>query len=209
MYSTESRQLNRAAHCSPRGAYFFSPCIARANPLFKVLILDAQNCGREHLRHADIHKRTKGTPFPGAVRRRVQIFILNGIYFEFLYKIIESLILIHFELLINSVHRNLSIRQRGDCIKETGFFKWLSFHGKILVGLIIICRISHIKHTYGLPAFRQIQQVTCFLFIKIADPCCPQAKACGLHHHVCCHYGSDSRTFRISPIYISWKSFFG
>lgn len=35
MYSTESRQLNRAAQCSPRGAYFFSPCIARANPPFK------------------------------------------------------------------------------------------------------------------------------------------------------------------------------
>ena len=32
MYSTESRQLNRAARSSPRGAYFFSPCIARANP---------------------------------------------------------------------------------------------------------------------------------------------------------------------------------
>ena len=32
MYSTESRQLNRAARCSPRGTYFFSPCIARANP---------------------------------------------------------------------------------------------------------------------------------------------------------------------------------
>lgn len=36
MYSTESRQLNRAAHCSPRGAYFFSPCIARANPPFNL-----------------------------------------------------------------------------------------------------------------------------------------------------------------------------
>ena len=35
MYSTESRQLNRAARCSPRGTYFFSPCIARANPPFK------------------------------------------------------------------------------------------------------------------------------------------------------------------------------
>ena len=35
MYSTESRQLNRAARSSPRGAYFFSPCIARANPPFK------------------------------------------------------------------------------------------------------------------------------------------------------------------------------
>ena len=34
MYSTESRQLNRAARSSPRGAYFFSPCIARANPPF-------------------------------------------------------------------------------------------------------------------------------------------------------------------------------
>ena len=34
MYSTESRQLNRAARCSPRGTYFFSPCIARANPPF-------------------------------------------------------------------------------------------------------------------------------------------------------------------------------
>ena len=36
MYSTESRQLNRAARSSPRGAYFFSPCIARANPPFNV-----------------------------------------------------------------------------------------------------------------------------------------------------------------------------
>ena len=36
MYSTESRQLNRAARCSPRGTYFFSPCIARANPPFNV-----------------------------------------------------------------------------------------------------------------------------------------------------------------------------
>ena len=35
MYSTESRQLNRAARCSPRDAYFFSPCEARANPPFK------------------------------------------------------------------------------------------------------------------------------------------------------------------------------
>ena len=34
MYSTESRQLNRAARCSPRGTYFFSPCEARANPTF-------------------------------------------------------------------------------------------------------------------------------------------------------------------------------
>ncbi len=32
MYSTESRQLNRAARCSPWDTYFFSPCIARANP---------------------------------------------------------------------------------------------------------------------------------------------------------------------------------
>ena len=31
MYSTESRQLNRAARCSPWDTYFFSPCIARAN----------------------------------------------------------------------------------------------------------------------------------------------------------------------------------
>ena len=36
MYSTESRQLNRAARSSPRGAYFFSPCIARANPPFNL-----------------------------------------------------------------------------------------------------------------------------------------------------------------------------
>ena len=35
MYSTESRQLNRAARCSPRSAYFFSPCIARANPPYQ------------------------------------------------------------------------------------------------------------------------------------------------------------------------------
>ena len=35
MYSTESRQLNRAARCSPRGTYFFSPCIARANPPYQ------------------------------------------------------------------------------------------------------------------------------------------------------------------------------
>ena len=35
MYSTESRQLNRAARCSPEDAYFFSPCEARANPPFK------------------------------------------------------------------------------------------------------------------------------------------------------------------------------
>ena len=39
MYSTESRQLNRAARSSPRGAYFFSPCIARANPCFEVWFL--------------------------------------------------------------------------------------------------------------------------------------------------------------------------
>lgn len=32
MYSKESRQLCWAARCSPRGTYFFSPCIARANP---------------------------------------------------------------------------------------------------------------------------------------------------------------------------------
>ena len=36
MYSTESRQLNRAARCSPRGTYFFSPCEARANPPFSL-----------------------------------------------------------------------------------------------------------------------------------------------------------------------------
>ena len=36
MYSTESRQLNRAARCSPRGTYFFSPCIARANPPYSI-----------------------------------------------------------------------------------------------------------------------------------------------------------------------------
>ena len=36
MYSTESRQLNRAARCSPWDTYFFSPCIARANPPFNV-----------------------------------------------------------------------------------------------------------------------------------------------------------------------------
>ena len=35
MYSKESRQLCWAARCSPRGTYFFSPCIARANPPFK------------------------------------------------------------------------------------------------------------------------------------------------------------------------------
>ena len=49
MYSTESRQLNRAARSSPRGAYFFSPCIARANPPFnvdKVKAEAAQNAGR-------------------------------------------------------------------------------------------------------------------------------------------------------------------
>ena len=34
MYSKESRQLCWAARCSPRGTYFFSPCIARANPPF-------------------------------------------------------------------------------------------------------------------------------------------------------------------------------
>ena len=34
MYSTESRQLNRAARCSPEGTYFFSPNDARANPPF-------------------------------------------------------------------------------------------------------------------------------------------------------------------------------
>lgn len=49
MYSTESRQLNRAARSSPRGAYFFSPCIARANPPFnvdKVKAESALNAGR-------------------------------------------------------------------------------------------------------------------------------------------------------------------
>ena len=40
MYSTESRQLNRAARCSPRGTYFFSPCIARANPPYGERLLD-------------------------------------------------------------------------------------------------------------------------------------------------------------------------
>ena len=36
MYSTESRQLNRAARCSPWDTYFFSPCIARANPPYQL-----------------------------------------------------------------------------------------------------------------------------------------------------------------------------
>ena len=36
MYSKESRQLNRAARCSPRDTYFFSPCIARANPPYSI-----------------------------------------------------------------------------------------------------------------------------------------------------------------------------
>ena len=36
MYSKESRQLCWAARCSPRGTYFFSPCIARANPPFSL-----------------------------------------------------------------------------------------------------------------------------------------------------------------------------
>ena len=42
MYSKESRQLCWAARCSPRGTYFFSPCIARANPPFKGTI-DAES----------------------------------------------------------------------------------------------------------------------------------------------------------------------
>lgn len=36
MYSKESRQLCWAARCSPRGTYFFSPCIARANPPYSI-----------------------------------------------------------------------------------------------------------------------------------------------------------------------------
>ena len=36
MYSKESRQLCWAARCSPRGTYFFSPCIARAHPPYAV-----------------------------------------------------------------------------------------------------------------------------------------------------------------------------
>lgn len=36
MYSMESRQLNMAAHRSPRDAYFFSPNGARANPPFSI-----------------------------------------------------------------------------------------------------------------------------------------------------------------------------
>ena len=43
MYSTESRQLNRAARSSPRGAYFFSPCIARANPPYQEEVGDGGN----------------------------------------------------------------------------------------------------------------------------------------------------------------------
>jgi len=49
MYSTESRQLNRAARCSPRGTYFFSPCIARANPPFKGS-LDAETVSADLLK---------------------------------------------------------------------------------------------------------------------------------------------------------------
>ena len=44
MYSKESRQLCWAARCSPRGTYFFSPCIARANPPFNVDKVKAESC---------------------------------------------------------------------------------------------------------------------------------------------------------------------
>ena len=44
MYSKESRQLCWAARCSPRGTYFFSPCIARANPPFNVDKVKSESC---------------------------------------------------------------------------------------------------------------------------------------------------------------------
>lgn len=42
MYSKESRQLCWSAQRSPRGTYFFSPCIARANPPYNE---DFENSG--------------------------------------------------------------------------------------------------------------------------------------------------------------------
>ena len=57
MYSTESRQLNRAARCSPRGTYFFSPCIARANPPFKGTV-DAESIN-DNLKSVTNTKKTE------------------------------------------------------------------------------------------------------------------------------------------------------
>ena len=57
MYSTESRQLNRAARCSPRGTYFFSPCIARANPPFKGTV-DAESI-HDNLKNVTNTKKTE------------------------------------------------------------------------------------------------------------------------------------------------------
>ena len=47
MYSKESRQLCWAARCSPRGTYFFSPCIARANPPYQLGSNDTRSTSRD------------------------------------------------------------------------------------------------------------------------------------------------------------------
>ena len=76
MYSTESRQLNRAARCSPRGTYFFSPCIARANPPFGI------DWKRERTEvEAEAKKGYDGRFGPGlpAISDGQMLFMLNGV----------------------------------------------------------------------------------------------------------------------------------
>ena len=76
MYSTESRQLNRAARCSPRGTYFFSPCIARANPPFGI------DWKRERTEvEAEAKKGYDGRFGPGLpnISDGQMLFMLNGV----------------------------------------------------------------------------------------------------------------------------------
>ena len=75
MYSTESRQLNRAARSSPRGAYFFSPCIARANPPFVGYSLQTPEQKADMLR---IYADENGRPYKTAGK----IDYVAGWYFK-------------------------------------------------------------------------------------------------------------------------------